>query len=332
MGKISLCIIAKDEEKLISNAINSAKDFVDEIIVVDTGSKDRTVEIAKSFTDKVFKVNFENDFSKIRNFGISKANSEWVLFLDCDEELDSFSSKNLKNVIEDEYVAISFRVSGILDRVKRSAVNDIRLIKKDRDIFFSGKIGESALKSIINTFGREKINYTTLEIKHFGNDKNLVNLESKVSRNLKIYNSISNKERDGEYYFKLGNEYGRLNNFKKALEMYNISLLKCDCGDWIEELPRLIINKVKALHMLKCFDEEEMFISKWLKVYKEFKDLYFMKTLLYRDKGEFKKSYDSLLSYLEKRENIIYPSSAFDEFIDLKKFKDELFYLSQIIS
>ena len=68
MKTLSLCLIVKDEEKTLAECLTSVKDCVDEIIVVDTGSTDKTVEIAKRFTDKVYFFEWVYDFSKARNF------------------------------------------------------------------------------------------------------------------------------------------------------------------------------------------------------------------------------------------------------------------------
>ena len=85
--KLSLCMIVKNEEKLLPGCLESAKDFVDEIIIVDTGSTDKTIEIAKQYNAKIYEHPWENNFSKHRNQSISYATSDWILYLDADEEL-----------------------------------------------------------------------------------------------------------------------------------------------------------------------------------------------------------------------------------------------------
>jgi len=86
-GSVSFCMIVKDEEERLSTALESIKSFADEIIVVDTGSTDRTVEIAESYGAKVYYHEWEKDFSKARNQSISYATKEWVGILDADEEI-----------------------------------------------------------------------------------------------------------------------------------------------------------------------------------------------------------------------------------------------------
>ncbi len=94
---ISACIMAKNEEQNIGRCLNSIKDFCDEIILVDTGSTDNTVEIAKKYTDKVYFFPWNGSFSDARNETLKYASSEWVFIIDADEE----ASENLKNNIRD---------------------------------------------------------------------------------------------------------------------------------------------------------------------------------------------------------------------------------------
>ena len=97
---ISLCMIAKDEEKLLEKCLNPIKDAVDEIIIVDTGSKDKTKEIAKKFTNKLCNFEWCDDFSKARNFSISKATKDWILILDLDEKIERADLIRLKETIQ----------------------------------------------------------------------------------------------------------------------------------------------------------------------------------------------------------------------------------------
>ena len=84
---ISLCMIVKNEEDVIERCLSSAKDVIDEIIIVDTGSTDSTKSIAQKYTDKVYDFKWCDDFSKARNFSFSKATMDYCMwfFLPCPE-------------------------------------------------------------------------------------------------------------------------------------------------------------------------------------------------------------------------------------------------------
>lgn len=83
--KISLAMIVKNEEKHIRNCLERVNNIVDEIVIVDTGSTDKTIEIAKEFDAKIYKFDWCNDFSAARNYAAEKTTGEWILVLDADE-------------------------------------------------------------------------------------------------------------------------------------------------------------------------------------------------------------------------------------------------------
>jgi len=97
---LSVAMIVKDEEHNIRRALESVKDVADEIIVVDTGSKDRTPEIAREYTDKVFFHPWKNDFSEARNYSLKFPTCEWVLILDADEEVSQQFQEAIRNFLE----------------------------------------------------------------------------------------------------------------------------------------------------------------------------------------------------------------------------------------
>ena len=88
MISLSLCMIVKDEEEVIRRCLDSVINIVDEIIIVDTGSTDKTKEIAKEYTRKVYDFKWIDDFSEARNFSFSKASKEYILWMDADEYFD----------------------------------------------------------------------------------------------------------------------------------------------------------------------------------------------------------------------------------------------------
>ena len=98
-GKISQCMIVKNEEKNIEQALSWGKGVVAEQIVVDTGSADRTVEIAQRLGAKVFHFPWINDFAAAKNFAIEKAQYEWIAFLDADEYFSAEDAKKLADVL-----------------------------------------------------------------------------------------------------------------------------------------------------------------------------------------------------------------------------------------
>ncbi len=99
--KLSQCMIVKNEEKNIERALSWGKGIVCEQIVVDTGSTDRTIEIAKQMGAKVYEFTWINDFAAAKNFAISKAMGDWIAFLDADEYFSEEDAKKLPKLLEE---------------------------------------------------------------------------------------------------------------------------------------------------------------------------------------------------------------------------------------
>lgn len=95
-------MIVKNEEEWLSQCLESVKDLVSEIIVVDTGSTDKTKEIAKTFGAKVFDFVWTDDFAAARNFSISKATGSWILWLDADEKVAKKDHDYIRKIVQEE--------------------------------------------------------------------------------------------------------------------------------------------------------------------------------------------------------------------------------------
>lgn len=100
MVTISLCMIVKNEEKVLARCLDSLKDMVEEIIIVDTGSTDGTKQIATKYTDKVYDFTWNDDFSAARNFAFSKATKEYIYSADADEVIDENNRKKFMKLKE----------------------------------------------------------------------------------------------------------------------------------------------------------------------------------------------------------------------------------------
>ena len=100
--RISVCLIVKNEEDVIGRCLESVKGFADEIIVVDTGSSDKTKEFVSKFTDKLYDFEWIDDFSAARNYAFSKAKCDYLFWLDADDVVlpeDVVKINNLKNIV-----------------------------------------------------------------------------------------------------------------------------------------------------------------------------------------------------------------------------------------
>ena len=100
MIEISLCMIVKNEEKVLARCLDSIADLMDEIIIVDTGSTDATKEIAARYTDRIYDFEWVEDFSAARNFSFSKATRDYIYTADADEVLDEENRQRFRELKE----------------------------------------------------------------------------------------------------------------------------------------------------------------------------------------------------------------------------------------
>lgn len=240
---ISCCLIVKDEENYIRSALNSVKGLADEIIVVDTGSKDKTKEIAKEFTDKIFDFKWNDNFSEARNFSLRKASQDWILVLDADEVIAKEDYDKIKQLIKSEdylgyaFKQISYTNDGsiygyipILDKNNYSKdfsgyifCDTIRLFRNIKEIYYEGAVHESVINSI-KKIG--EIKKTDIKIHHYQFEKGMDVQREKQIKYLKIYESnIDKSPNKAKAYRDIGmTYYTYANDYEKAIENFETSL------------------------------------------------------------------------------------------------------------
>jgi glycosyltransferase involved in cell wall biosynthesis len=97
--RLSLCIIVKNEAFFIEDCLGQAAPYVDEIILVDTGSTDQTVTLAKAYTDRIYHFEWCDDFAAARNFSLEQASGDWIVVLDADEVIEPGHWKELRDAM-----------------------------------------------------------------------------------------------------------------------------------------------------------------------------------------------------------------------------------------
>lgn len=188
--KISACLITKNEENNVRNCLQSIFDIVDEIIVVDTGSTDKTVQIVKEFGAKVIKYTWNDDFSGPRNLAKENAHGDWIIFLDADEYFSKETARGIPSFITQVHKMKD--IDGILcarynlDQSEGKAnFTDfmLRIFRNRKSIRYKGKIHES-----LNKNGKQLncavVPQEELLILHTGYSSNVI--KDKVNRNLRL--------------------------------------------------------------------------------------------------------------------------------------------------
>lgn len=144
MKKLSLVMITKNEESNLRRCLDSVKNIVDEIVIVDTGSTDKTKDIALEFSAKVYDYEWDNNFSNARNYALSKSTGDWNLILDADEFVTNINLDKIHNFINSNNKVIGrvkridlFKQDG---EIRKSSAFISRLAPKD--VYFTGSIHE----------------------------------------------------------------------------------------------------------------------------------------------------------------------------------------------
>lgn len=282
---LSLCTIVKDEEYYLPQCLASIKDVVDEIIIVDTGSTDRTVEIAQSFGAKVFYYTWENDFSKARNFAIEKSNSDWILLLDADEALDPDSKDKLRSLVDTcTFDGCHFAMHNYVgsEGSKEFTVHyPFRLLKNNHQYMFKGSIHEQIHK-IDGESSPERFSVENILVHHYGYLNQVRSQKSKSARNLPLLlEQLKSTPNDPFHLFNLGNEYLALHEYEKGISTYEHALQYANIN---QSFTPFIYHKiVLALHILKDYDRALEKANEGILIYPKCTDLVYSKALILYD-------------------------------------------------
>ncbi len=223
----SLCMIVKNEEKNIDNCLNSVKNIFDEVIIVDTGSTDKTKEIVSKYTDKVYNFKWIDDFSAARNFSFSKATKDYIMWLDADDIIkkeDYQQLLELKNNMSKDIDIYMMKYNIAFDKNNNPtfSYNRERLIKREQDHKWQDRVHE-----YIPLIGKIK----RLEIAITHNKKEI----KQNNRNLKIYRMMEQNQEKftprNLYYY--GRELYDHGKYKQAIKKFNEFLIT-EKG-WIED-------------------------------------------------------------------------------------------------
>ncbi len=263
--RISLCMIAKNEERFLRNCLESVQGGVDEIVVVDTGSTDATIEIAREFGAKVVNIPWKDDFAAARNVSLQHATGNWALWLDADEELSPGSAAELRRIVEStkpDVGAYMVRICNWLSHPyrheggERAFHHACRLFRNLPGVEFRGRVHEQNLQSIHN-MGFACVHDAALEIDHFGYAGEVMSLRNKHQR----FISMLHREVDEcpEEWLKSFQLFNLANAYFTAGDMPNAERYFREAASGVnpdEEYTALLyVEWATALHRLERSDE-----------------------------------------------------------------------------
>lgn len=307
---ISLAMIVRDGEEDLASCLQSVIGEVDEIVIVDTGSQDRTVSIASRFTNKIYFYKWKDDFSAARNFAISKCSGQWIFSLDADEKLDS-QSGSLRQLITDNPGAEAFLLPllfcvGATD--ERFSV--VRLFLNTAEYRFVGKIHEQVVITKSNVVGVGDVPV----IRHkliTGRERNI-----KRRRNLEMLRqAVSSDPGNGYLKYYLGVEWLGFRKFELALTCFQeaAAIIRPEYLMFRGMVVRYLVDCLKFLGRLEdafkvCCNECE--------INPVYTDIFFEAGAILEEQGQFKQA----IGYFHKAIELALPPLVLYHFQGTESF------------
>ncbi|MFR3567483.1 glycosyltransferase [Paeniclostridium sordellii] len=301
---LSIVMMVKNEERYLNKTLESLKplmkDIDSELIILDTGSDDSTVEIAKKYTEKVFFANWNNDFAYMRNISISYASGEWILILDADEQLTNYDK--LKEFFESDlcnkYNSACITLRNILSQDEKSySISPmIRLFKYYEGFGYKGSIHEQPIF-------KEPIYNDIAIFNHYGylfEDEEIKQL--KDTRNKKILlEEVKKSPNDPYMNYQLGKNYIIANEYEDALYYMEKAY---DIYTKLNYIPIFVTLDLASLYIdLSEFDKCEKLCTRYIKTDNKNIDIYYYLAVSQKQLNKYKRSIDNYQRYLYLIEN-----------------------------
>ncbi|WP_454193379.1 tetratricopeptide repeat-containing glycosyltransferase family 2 protein [Paenibacillus sp. Marseille-Q7038] len=273
---ISLCMIVKDEEQMLPACLESVQGAVDEIIVVDTGSTDNTVQLAERYGASVVHFKWCHDFAAARNAGLEAATGDWILFLDADERIDEQGVQELpiwaqQDGVEGYFLQIHNYTGNGSGGVTINPV--LRMFRHRPEYRFQGRIHEQIAESIVSQCAEAHFHMTDVIIHHYGYSETIVSAKNKVNRNMQLLQQIIEEDPANPFHdYNLGVEYLRMGEVQQALGYFQKSWNGLDPAR-VSYAHLVLKYEVRCLQALGQWKEAMEKITKGRSLYPGYTDL-----------------------------------------------------------
>ncbi len=221
--RLSVCMIVKNEERFLGQCLTSVKDIADELIVIDTGSTDRTIEIAREHGAQVGHFEWCNDFAAARNASIAPATGDWILFLDADEELSPAEKQTLPALLDSDNVAL---IRLPLINAHQGQISKCilpRLFRNIPAIQFEGCVHEGVYTALLKLSKewQTEISVGKMLILHHGYTAEVITERNKVQRNYELLlKALEDRPNEACFYMQLGLELRRMDRIPESFDAY----------------------------------------------------------------------------------------------------------------
>ncbi len=285
--RVSLCLIVKNEEDNLPACLGSAADLVDEVVVVDTGSTDKTKEVAARFGAKVVDFPWVDSFSAARNESLRHATGEWVFWLDADDRLDEDNRAKLRRLfagLGGENAAYAMKclcvARGPGDAA--TAVDHVRLFRNRPDVRWSYRVHEQILPAVRKAGG--EVRWADVVIQHTGYQDPALR-HKKLERDLRLLKLEQAEQPDDPFtLFNLGQVNRELGDFAGALPLLRRSLERSHPADSI--VRKLYALIVECQRRLGQAEQAYRTCAEGLQVCPDDAELLFLRGILLRDRGD----------------------------------------------
>lgn len=290
--QLSVCIIVKNEETTLPECLSSVKDMADELIVVDTGSTDQTVKVAKSFGAKVFKKKWQDDFSQVRNFAIEKANGKWILFLDADETIRPGNAERIKSLLDNPMVeGYLFYISTHIPGQEASApTQSLRLFRNRKEYRYQNRVFERIPEERITSVQDESI-----LILHRPNPSRYKQIQQ-LKMNL-LREEIEHHPEDPYLHYVYGIELLNAEQAEGSIVPLRQALKQVHSFHVFA--PHLFKCLVWALMKMKQYDEALEVVVQGIHQFPFYTDLYFLRAQCHKTLKQYQKAITSLEACLQ---------------------------------
>lgn len=280
--RLSLCMIVKDEEEMLPRCLAAAAPAVDEIVIVDTGSTDRTIEIAREFGATVLEREWTGSFADARNVSFDAATGDWLMFLDADEVLVADDVERLRalrgQTWREAFYLTEISYTGELGDGTAATHTALRVFRARPEYRFSGRLHEQIAETLPLHLP-ERIRATDIRVEHFGYLGAVRDAKEKSRRNIELLLKQRDEGAANPFlHFNLGSEYGAVGNPQAALEEFERAweLIEHDPArrTW-GFMPALVSRLVRALRVCGRHEDAIARADAGLVRYPGFTDLVF---------------------------------------------------------
>ena len=299
---LSLCMIVKDEDEMLGKCLAAVAPAVDEIIVVDTGSSDRTIEIARSHGAKVIEQPWTGSFSDARNASFEAATGDWIVYLDADEVLVADDVNRLKaltgRVWREAFYLVLTSYTGELGDGSAITNSALRVFRNRPHYRFEGRLHEQ-IAHHLPTYAAGRIEQSSVRVDHYGYLGAVRDAKEKSSRNLELLRAQQAESAPSAFlHFNIGTEYAAIGNHAAALTEFEHAwqLIQSRGEEGNDYVPALVQRLVTALRATGRTEQAIARAEEGLQRFPGFTDLVFVQALASLNAG----LQDDAIAYWER--------------------------------